>query len=61
MAEREWPLTMTQAAHVARIPRWKGTDAEIAKEYGVDKALIKSIRDRNGYNGVSLETETDSS
>lgn len=51
---REWPLTMTQAAHIARIERWRGTDADIAAEYGVDEALIRSIRNGDGYKGVAL-------
>lgn len=50
----EWPLTMTQAAHIARIERWRGTDAEIAAECGVDEALIRSIRSGVGYKGVDL-------
>lgn len=50
----EWPLTLAQAAHIARLPKHIGTDAEIAQEYDVSIELIRSIRAGDGYKGKSL-------
>jgi phage portal protein BeeE len=49
-----WPITMTEASHIARMPSWRGTDAEIAREYGVPEGLIQQIRREQSYNGVNL-------
>ena len=49
-----WPITMTQAARIARIAPHEGTDKEIAGEYGISEALVREIRGGEGYNGVSL-------
>lgn len=45
-----WPITMTQAAHIARIPMWVGTDEKIAAEYGIDVALVREIRAAKCFN-----------
>lgn len=54
MTESDWPVTMTEAAHIARIPHSAGSDAEIAREYGVSEALICEIRTEKSYRGVNL-------
>lgn len=54
MTGRDWPLTMTQAAHIARIPRDAGSDEMVAAEYRVPVSLIRQIRSGGGYNGVNL-------
>ena len=53
-SNREWPITMTEAAHIASIPRWRGSDAAVAKEYNIDERLVRDLRDGCGYNGVNL-------
>jgi hypothetical protein len=52
--KQNWPLTMTEASHIARLPRHAGSDADIAKEYGVSEQLIRQIRSGEGYKGVRL-------
>ena len=52
--KEEWPLTMSEASHIARLPSYIGTDAEIAKEYGVSEELIRQIRNGEGYKGVNI-------
>lgn len=52
--DKTWPLNMAQASHIARIPQWKGSDAEIAREYSVSEALIRQIRVEKSYHGVNL-------
>lgn len=50
----DWPLTMTQAAHIARIPGHAGSDEAIAAEYGVPASLVRDLRSGKGYKGVML-------
>ena len=51
---KTWPITMTEAAHISRIPRWKGSDADVAREFRCTEELVRQIRDGEGYNGVNL-------
>lgn len=53
MGSKTWPLTMAEAAHIARMPRHAGTDEAVAREYGVSENLIRQIRNGEGYNGVT--------
>ena len=50
----KWPLTMGEASHIAQLPWYVGTHADIAKEYGVSEELIRQIREDKGYKGVNL-------
>lgn len=50
----EWPLTMAQAAHIARIPDHDGSDEAIAAEYGVPVSLVHDLRSGKGYKGVNM-------
>jgi hypothetical protein len=45
---------MAQAGRIANIPIWQGSDAEIAKEYGISENLVHQIRKDGSFNGVSL-------
>lgn len=51
---KKWPITMTEAAHIARIPASAGSDAAIAREYGITETLVHEIRTSKGFNGVAL-------
>jgi hypothetical protein len=47
-----WPITMGQASHIASLPAYAGTDAEIAREYGISEALVQQIREQKEFNGI---------